>query len=261
LAEGVGFEPTEARTSAVFKTAAFVHSATPPELNLSVGSTVQSRARPSRRTAAQAEQLPAARVIHQSMQVLRGCLQCPPLSVARLGHRLRRIGQLESASDIGGRSRTQWRRLCKTVHTGSIPVVASIVSEHASPAGQVVRRRAVKLASDSGPQRGSPAVPESLGWALAGIAAIVLWAIARRLPTSLPAPPSPAPIVWPYDGLAYRRVLVGITEHGALQKGSPRRLPDFVLRGAASRADQKEVLPVRCTEVIRSAGVRGRPLR
>ena len=31
VAEGVGFEPTEACTSAVFKTTAFVHSATPPE--------------------------------------------------------------------------------------------------------------------------------------------------------------------------------------------------------------------------------------
>ena len=30
LAEGVGFEPTEACTSAVFKTAAFDHSAIPP---------------------------------------------------------------------------------------------------------------------------------------------------------------------------------------------------------------------------------------
>ena len=37
VAEGVGFEPTEACTSAVFKTTAFVHSATPPERNLSVG--------------------------------------------------------------------------------------------------------------------------------------------------------------------------------------------------------------------------------
>jgi hypothetical protein len=37
LAEGVGFEPTEARTSAVFKTTAFVHSATPPLLNLILG--------------------------------------------------------------------------------------------------------------------------------------------------------------------------------------------------------------------------------
>ena len=35
MAEGVGFEPTEACTSAVFKTTAFVHSATPPQLNLS----------------------------------------------------------------------------------------------------------------------------------------------------------------------------------------------------------------------------------
>ena len=37
VAEGVGFEPTEACTSAVFKTAAFVHSATPPLLNPSFG--------------------------------------------------------------------------------------------------------------------------------------------------------------------------------------------------------------------------------
>jgi hypothetical protein len=34
VAEGVGFEPTEARTSAVFKTAAIVHSATPPGLEI-----------------------------------------------------------------------------------------------------------------------------------------------------------------------------------------------------------------------------------
>ncbi len=30
MAEGVGFEPTETDASAVFKTAAFVHSAIPP---------------------------------------------------------------------------------------------------------------------------------------------------------------------------------------------------------------------------------------
>ena len=30
MAEGVGFEPTETCASAVFKTAAFVHSAIPP---------------------------------------------------------------------------------------------------------------------------------------------------------------------------------------------------------------------------------------
>ena len=35
VAEGVGFEPTEACASAVFKTTAFVHSAT-PQPNLSV---------------------------------------------------------------------------------------------------------------------------------------------------------------------------------------------------------------------------------
>ena len=37
MAEGVGFEPTEACTSAVFKTAAFVRSATPPDLNRTLG--------------------------------------------------------------------------------------------------------------------------------------------------------------------------------------------------------------------------------
>ena len=31
MAEGQGFEPWEALTSLVFKTSAFVHSATPPE--------------------------------------------------------------------------------------------------------------------------------------------------------------------------------------------------------------------------------------
>ena len=34
MAEGVGFEPTEALTSTVFKTAAFDHSAIPPNRNL-----------------------------------------------------------------------------------------------------------------------------------------------------------------------------------------------------------------------------------
>ena len=35
MAEGVGFEPTEALTSTVFKTAAFDHSATSPKLLVS----------------------------------------------------------------------------------------------------------------------------------------------------------------------------------------------------------------------------------
>ena len=59
---------------------------------------------------------------------------------------------------------------------------------------------AVETREASGPQRDSPAMPALLGWALTGIAAVVVWAIARRLPTSLPAPPSSAPTAWPYDG-------------------------------------------------------------
>ena len=37
MAEGVGFEPTEPLGSAVFKTAAINHSATPPAAILAVG--------------------------------------------------------------------------------------------------------------------------------------------------------------------------------------------------------------------------------
>ncbi len=48
LAEGVGFEPTVALATAVFKTAAFVHSATPPAGGYRICFAISRRADPGR---------------------------------------------------------------------------------------------------------------------------------------------------------------------------------------------------------------------
>lgn len=61
----------------------------------------------------------------------------------------------------------------------------------------------------------------SLGWALAGIAAVVAVALARRLPTPPPlAPPSAPPTVWPYYGWRTERSFGETAETGVPKRES-----------------------------------------